>query len=280
MKDSRLTLSVVNNQVAAMAPNKKKKKALNNPGRGYATTSTPSKAKPQEQAATSEENTELTASDQSLRGQLHASESEKPERELHELSPEELELQLEESDLQLLAEKHGEKSRKDAAHQASRSNTEKRHLRSQAEKLILHPWLPVDLVNLILSYVENQHYDGKISMTASHASNIPEDEMVIRVWTVEQTLIRMGFSSDQARDASRNLVKREFSGSPAAAAGKESIWGLNECLNWLAMTCDASHLPQYEVVFNVHHPQTVPVEAIDQEVVGTAVSCFTSGREI
>ena len=263
-----------------MAPNRKKKKASSNPGRGFATTSTPSKAKPQEQAATSEENAELTAGDESLRGQLHASESEKPERELHELSPEELELQLEESDLQLLAEKHGEKSRKEAAHQASRSITEKRHLRSQAEKLILHPWLPEDLINLILSYVESQHYDGKNSTPASHALNVPEDDLVIRVWTVEQTLIRMGFSSDQARDASRNLVKREFSGSPAAAAGKESIWGLNECLNWLAMTCDVSHLPQYEVIFNANRPRTAPVEAVDQEVVGTAVSCFTSRREI
>lgn len=260
-----------------MAP--KRKKAAKNPGRGFATTSTPSKVKPEQQTTANEGNAEPTASDQILRGQLHASEPEKPERELHDLSPEELELQLEESDLQLLAEKHGEKSRKDASHQASKLITEKRLLRSQAETLMLHPWLPMDLINLILSYVESQHYDEKSSTPASQVTNIPEDDIVIRVWTVEQTLIQMGFSLDQARDASRNLVKREFSGSPAAAVGKESIWGLNECLNWLAMTCNASHLPEYEATSNATHPPTVTVEAINQDVDGT-VLCFTSRRKI
>ena len=261
-----------------MAPNRKKRKAVNNPGRGFATTSTPSKAKPQEQTAASEGNAEPTPSDQILRSHLHASEPEKPERELHELSPEELELQLEESDLQLLAEKHGEKSRKVASHQASRLITEKRVLRSQAETLTLHSWLPVDLINLILSYVESQQGDGKTSTPASQtthmARSVPEDDIVVRVWTVEQTLVQMGFSVDQARDASRNLVKREFSGSPAAAVGKESIWGLNECSNWLAMTCNASQLPEYEVTLNANRPQTVTVEATNQDVVGTAVLCF------
>ena len=261
-----------------MAP--KRKKAAKNPGRGFATTSTPSKVKPQEQTTANEENAEPTTSDQILRGQLHASEPEKPERELHDLNPEELEIQLEESDLQLLAEKHGDKSRKDASHQASRLITEKRLLRSQAETLILRPWLPVDLVNLILSYVESQHHDGKTSAPAFQATNIPEDDIVIKVWTVEQTLIQMGFSLDQARDASRNLVKREFSGSPAAAVGKESIWGLSECLKWLAMTCNASRLPEYEVTSNANRPRTVTVEATSQEVVGTAVLCFTSRRKI
>ncbi|KAL8795002.1 MAG: hypothetical protein Q9195_002450 [Heterodermia aff. obscurata] len=267
-----------------MAPNRKKKKAVNNPGRGFATTSTPSKAKPQEETAASEENTEHTASNQILRGQLQASESEKSERELHELSPEELELQLEESDLQLLAEKHGEKSRKDASHQASRLITEKRLLRSQAETLILHPWLPVDLMNLILSYVESQHRDGKSSTPASQATSmarkVPEDEIVVRVWTVEQTLTQMGFSLDQARDATRNLVQREFSGSPAAAVRKESIWGLNECLNWLAMTCNASELPEYEATSNANRPRKVNVEAITQDAVDTPNSTPPLSRSI
>ena len=262
-----------------MAPNRKKKKAVNtNPGRGFATTSTPSKAKPQEQTAASEENAEPTAKDQMLRGQLHAPEPEKPERELHELSPGELELQLEESDLQLLAEKYGEKSRKDASHQASRLITEKRLLRSQAEPLMLHPWLPVDLINLILSYVESQHCDGKAPTLASQAAcmarNVPEDDIVIRVWTVEQSLVQMGFSLDQARDASRNLVRREFSGFPAAAVGKESIWGLNECLNWLAITCNASQLPEYEATPNANRARTATVEKTNQDIVGTDILCF------
>ena len=265
-----------------MAPNRKKKKAVSNPGRGFATTSTPSKAKPQEETPASEENAEPTASDQILRGQFHASDPEKPERELHELNPEELELQLEESDLQLLAEKHGEKSKKDASHQASRLITEKRLLRSQAETLILHHWLPVDLINVILSYVESQHCDGKSSSPASQgtymARNVTEDEIVIRVWTVEQALVQMGFSSDQARNASRNLVKREFSGFPAAAVGKESIWGLNECLNWLAITCDASQLPAYEVISDANRPRMITVEATNHDVVGTAIFCFPGRR--
>lgn len=256
-----------------MAPNKKKKKAASNPGRGFATTSIPSKSKPPEQKHEVAVTADLAASAPTATDNNDFEKPQKPDRELHELEPDELERQLEESDLQLLAEKYGDKTRKDASHQASKLSTEKRLLRSQAETLIVRSWLPEDLLNLVLSYVETQVLGAKAVTQSSEDTGTvkcpPADDMVIRIWTVEQTLIHLGFSADQARDAIRNLVKRELSGTPVVAAGKEAIWGLDECLNWLALTSDASQLPQY-VRHNVNHAvrHQASVEAQIPEIPG------------
>ena len=68
-------------------------------------------------------------------------------------------------------------------------------------------------------------------------------------------MIQIGFSGDQARKAICNLVDREISGFPVTAVGKESLWGLNECLGWLALTFDASQLPSYKDVHIVTRPK-------------------------
>lgn len=241
-----------------MAQKGKKKKAASNSRRGFATTSIPSKAKSPEQIE--ELAQPANPADISLEEFDHV-QSTKPQeadRELCELEPEELEKQLEESDLQLLAEKHGEKARKDASHQASRSITEKRLMRPQAEALMVQSWLPEDLMRLIHSQIEIQLRETKpatqVSEEIARAKTVPEDDLVIRLWTVEQTLIQMGFSADQARNAICNLVDREFSGYPVTPVGKESLWGLNECLSWLALTFDAPQLPSY----NDNHKETSP----------------------
>ena len=195
--------------------------------------------------------------------------------ELHQLNPEELERQLEESDLQQLIEKHGGKSRKEASHQATKLITEKRLLRSQAEELIIRSWLPEDLMNLVHSYVDTHFRETKSIVNSpeavSAAKCISEDEMVIRLWTVEQTLIQMKFSAEQARSAIGNLVAREFSGVPIAVAGKDSMWGLNECLDWLALTCEAAALPDYEVKDSVARPgmSRTSLETHDLSNIGT-----------
>ena len=67
------------------------------------------------------------------------------------------------------------------------------------------------------------------------------------VRTLDQTLTQLGFSPEQALDGIRSLLRRESSELEIVEAGKDSIWGLNECLDWLALTYESSQLPNYEV---------------------------------
>ena len=239
-----------------MAPNKKKKKAAANPGRGFATTSVPSKSRePQEDIVIA------TAEKAELEPPQPADEARQSEkgkssdRELHQLTPDELEHQLEESELQLLIEKHGAKSRKDASHQATKLITEKRILRPQAEELIVRSWLPEELMNLLHSYVNAEFHETAEKVTFPQNVDVmktsSEDEMAVRLWTLEQTLLQMRFSAKQARDAITFVIIRETSGLSVSAGGKDSIWGLSECLDWLALTCDTSELPGYELTDQV-----------------------------
>ena len=124
-----------------MAPNKKKKKPASNPARGFATTSTASKTKEQDVDEVEQEDG-WGASGQSAKlvseeGSVltNGGPTIKPEKALQDLSPEELELQLENSSLQILVDTYRKKTEKDAFRQASRLQTERRVLRSQAEHL-------------------------------------------------------------------------------------------------------------------------------------------------
>ncbi|KAL8788193.1 MAG: hypothetical protein Q9213_001832 [Squamulea squamosa] len=232
-----------------MAPKRKNKKAASNPARGFATTSTASKTK-----ASSEEPLENTV-------QTHEPPSEAmaqhvpihdimAQRDLHELSPEELEKQLEESDLQLFVEKHIDKIKKDASRQIARLKTEKRLLRPQADSLSTRSWLPTEIMELITQTLElEQLSDSRTndSHINSNTEGLSEDELCMRIWTLKQVLIQLGFQYDSCQEALRHLLlverehpMRDFS------TGKDNVWGLEYCFDWLAMHCEGQSMPSYK----------------------------------
>ncbi len=88
-----------------MAPSRKKKKAATNPARGFATTSSVSKSKIQEDEGLVEIPTaEISKVDEGGHSSHdHEAQHEEP-ADLRDLSPEELEIKLEESELQLFLE--------------------------------------------------------------------------------------------------------------------------------------------------------------------------------
>ncbi|KAI7128075.1 hypothetical protein KC324_g17334, partial [Hortaea werneckii] len=111
---------------------KKKTKPTANPARGFATTSLPKANKPVSDPSTDEANASGAATPDTTAPPSVASQSNRPDeektekqRELHELSPEELEAQLEASDLQQFVEQNAAKVRKESARQASRLETDK-----------------------------------------------------------------------------------------------------------------------------------------------------------
>lgn len=240
-----------------MAPSKKKKKAASNPARGFATTSTASKPK-HDDSNGPEIKAESVVGNQHVDDQgsgsiisVHNVTESVPEKALHELSPEELEIQLETSNLQMLVESYGEKSKKDTARQTSRLQTERRLLRSQADRLSVHQWLPTEILQIIGALLEPQ-IPSKESFRAipelsSVASNLSEDDLLNKLWTLKRLLPQLGFSEVNTRSALRHLlIKRKCFEAQTSVTNKDSVWGLDECLDWLALTCEAEDLPSFD----------------------------------
>lgn len=240
-----------------MAPNRKKKKAATNPARGFATTSSVSKSKIWDDAEGTEIPTAETPiiDDGGHSSHDHEAQPEKP-AELRDLSPEELETQLEESELQLFLEQYREKSKKDASRQVARLHAEKRLLRSQADHLIVRSWLPAELMQLIESLLYAQFKELNLqssSIIKTELSNsTSQDTSLARLWTLEQVLIGIGIQQVKVREAILHVVRQKAGQTSEQSAGKDALWGLEESLSWLALYCDNGELPSYEAGLTKH----------------------------
>ncbi|KKY28353.1 putative atp dependent rna helicase [Diplodia seriata] len=185
-----------------MAP-KKKKKAAANPARAVATTSIASKPKPDKKLDSADvSETGSAATPQTPATPADAAPSPAgiapAARELHQLSPEELELQLERNELQLLVEKHAPKVRKESSRHISRIQTDRRVLRAQAQYLPTREWLPQELTAQILDLIKDE-INGDFSAPEHKYSirSLSEEDAVLRLWTLNQTLVDMGFSKER-----------------------------------------------------------------------------------
>jgi len=232
-----------------MAPNRKKKKPAGNPARGFATTSTVSKSKVADTPAIddiAEPEIENIVQASSIVTK-EATNDQRVEKELHELTPDQLEFQLEESELQLLVEKHAEKSRKESSRQVSRLQTERRLLRMQALPLYTSRWLPEELLQLIYDYTAREAASSPLPtelVKAQKKNGVTMDDISIRLWTLKRTLIDLGFLQNRVDEAIAHLIQTEQ--TMDVMASKEGIWGLDECLDWLALTCTREEMPDYD----------------------------------
>lgn len=236
-----------------MPLNKKRRKPAHNSARGFATTSTPSKSKVDDEKAQDNSSpvAELQTSAIDKAEPINSFESavtEKLQKELHELTPEELEFHLEESNLQLLLEEYGEKCKKDAVRQFNRVTTEQRVLRPQSELLDISFWLSDDLIQEILDLlnVQTNMIDLDNQSVRVHVdSEVPESKLIIRLWTLEKVLGHLGFKENSIRLALQVLLKK---GQPSTfIATKEPLWGLDECFGILTLMCGSEEIPSYEL---------------------------------
>lgn len=235
-----------------MAPNRKKKKPASNPARGFATTSIASK--PKEVDVTEDTEAALPIQEEKLVKANPMVSSpialDSTSKELHELTPEELERQLEESELQLLVEKHGERSKKDASRQISRLQTERRVLRTQAEPLNTHRWLPPELMLQITDQLVTQLDSGGLYVELDNKVRpqaILEDDLSVKLWTLRQVLVKLGFSAARAHEAVSQVLQNDHLAKHATLNQvKDSIWCLEECLDWLGLVCEPGELLDYD----------------------------------
>lgn len=233
---------------------KKKKKPAANPARGFATTSIASKPRPEVSdeskpspnssvaapPSTSKDAAPPTSKADEQPGKVTAGSG------TEHLSPEEFERQLEESELQLLVERHGQKTRRDAQRQRTRLETDRRLLRGQADSVNSIKWLPQDLMDQILDLIKAESRFAVSSLSSestSHGKMPSEEDMIARLWTLRQTLTAVDFPEQRVD----SVIKYILDISPTIlSAAKDLVWGLEEALEWLARECEAEELPAYE----------------------------------
>ncbi|KAJ6172383.1 Helicase C-terminal [Penicillium chermesinum] len=231
--------------------NKKKKKPASNPARGFATVSVPSKPKPEASEPPSSTGTDSKPTPQN-EPQPAASEDRptgagapQADPSLQSLSPEELERHLEEAELQILVDKFAAKCRGDAVRQASKLDTERRVLRQQSISLNLLDWLPTELQDRILEIADTEEHEYLTSngRIANAKQTGAEEDLYMKLWTLKETLLKLGFSEARVEDALKHILTY-FAGNPMSVS-REVVWNLDESLEWLAMHGDKKDLPSY-----------------------------------
>lgn len=234
--------------------NKKKKKAVSNPARGFATVSVPSKPKPEgtETPSTVTGDSKSTPQNepQPARAEEHPAVAATQDAaaaapSLQDCSPEELEKHLEEAELQILVDKYASRCKSDGVRQATKLETEKRVFRQQSVTLSLLEWLPTEMQDRIMELASTEEHDYLISnarnVSAKQAGT--EEELYMKLWTLKETLLKLGFPENRTEEALKHVLQY-FSGNPTNAS-RDVVWNLDEALEWLATHSDKKELPSY-----------------------------------
>lgn len=223
----------------------KKKKASANPARGFATTSIMSKNKLQaaeESVSKNVSSVKIPVTDKAKAGSVQeepATNLEKVEKS-HQLTPEELEEQLERDDLQLLVDKYGAKARRESSRQISKCETDLRLLRTQAQPLP-NELLSEELVLRIIEEARNETTRGVLSNDGLQSHSVLDETIVSRLWTLQLTLFGMGIPPERVREPLTAVITTNPS-----ADNNGSVWGLNESLDYLAKELDEDELPAFD----------------------------------
>lgn len=227
-----------------MAPNKKKKKPAGNPARGFATTSVPSKPKAAEKLAEPEIAEEQKQEIEVEAIQISQAASEAPLSTAIpiEQTPEELEAQLELDELQLLAEKHASKTRRESRRQVLKFQTDRRVLRSQSQSMTVHDWLSGEIMDSIIALAQAESNDSNRKQGPQSLLKIlSEEDAMSKLWILDLTLRDLGFSYDHLQPVFKWLCANAVN-----IDGSTAIWGFQEALEWLALDQCEGHTFSYE----------------------------------
>ena len=231
---------------------KKKKKTPVNPARGFATTSVASKPKPEKKSDRTDPEPSGGAATESVSGneadaqehtkQSNAQQSKKNGKALHELTPEELEEQLERDDLQLFVEKHAAKVTRESARQLSKVQTDCRVLRGQSQYLATDQWLPDELVQEILDFARRDLHEEDQTDHAPSSKAVSEEDTVFRLWSLLRTLSNYGIPKARIFELFNTLLRTK----ELRPDSTSHVWGFRESLELLSLDEGELHLPTYD----------------------------------
>lgn len=252
-----------------MAPKKRSKKPVK-PVRGFMTTSVPSKshgaaaANPPSQPAAPTTNQPPVEDNQAPVHQQRTVE------EVHlgidslgpaSMSPEEYEKHLYDSELQAWVDNFGSDCQRESSRQISRLEGERRMVTLRPTPFLnAIDWLPSDLVDEILE-VEKRRLQLIVDQNLSGFSERDlkpkaEEGLCMKLWTLRSTLLGLGFKEAIIEEALRACLSLT---SPSSVS-RESIWGLDQIMDWLALYCPSEDLPSYGRKKGIPFQQQAPVE--------------------
>ncbi|KAF2724325.1 P-loop containing nucleoside triphosphate hydrolase protein [Polychaeton citri CBS 116435] len=230
-----------------MAGGKKKKtKPAANPARGFATTSIASKPKePKESDNAISNGVSGTATptptapkdDKNVHGE--AKEDVLAHKELHELTPEQFEAQLEISELQQFVERYGSKVKRDISRQVTRLQTDRRIFRGQADYMSVKEWLPDELMQQVVDLI---HQDQALQTVQVKGSSFNlDDDMLSKIWQLHTCLLDINIPAERVADAITHVLS-----IPLKDPTDGSSFGLHAALDWLALHCSQDELLDYD----------------------------------
>ena len=247
-----------------MAPNKRRKKPASNPARGFATTSTASKSKIEEVSAeaaqiANQAQKQPSESKGQTRQGYAPSDQVPAEKQISELSPEELEKHLEQSELQSLIDRFGDTVQRRVDRHVSKLHTERRLLRLQADPLLTQSWLDSETIELIDRLTDEDHRfrEAPVHKKPEFSSlvEVPEDDLVVALWTLHKLLPSLGFSDSQGWSVLQQVLQHnELVSDSAPKSSKDVIWSLDFCLDWLAREGGCN----YRAIENVRKEKKLP----------------------
>ena len=257
-----------------MAPNKKKKKPASNPARGFATVSVASKIKgpdPVDEAASST-TTEAAANgadvsdlpDLSTGARKNVPHADSATA-IEDMTPEELEAHLEDSELQTLLDANSTACKSDATRQVSRLHAERRQLRAPAYKLNTRAWLEDEATDGVL--LTSSISLRTLSVPASNSFSSNDSKRLLDLWVLQRVLSALRLN--HVSDVVTYLVLLAMQGEVATDTGL--IWGLAEAFEWYAQHASVNELPDYDTE---RKEDALPSEDILPQQIGKGISPF------
>ena len=222
---------------------KKKKKAVANPARGFATVSVSSKNKEaiinegnSLSSAATDVSTATLVEKQDGSVTLRSGNGDENQKAIQDMTPEELETYLETEELRNIVQQVAPKVRTDAARQIARLKSERRQLRQQAEQVTLP-----GLTDIIVAHSLRDHLLDRNEVARFNITTNEELDLLTRLWTLEQILVKLDMPN--VHEALSHVVQIWRGGLPEKTA--ESVSGLETCLRWYAEHTLAADLPDY-----------------------------------
>ena len=269
-----------------MVSKNKKKKSYGNPARGFATVSRASKSHALEANVDDlAEGDDQPKNDRSNGTDLpvrtgDASRQAEAEKGLGEITPEEMEQRLEESELLRLVEENSEVVEKIVARHFSKLETERRVLRAQVDRFDTHSWLPDDLATSILELekVTSSETANPNATRTMHnvSSDAASNDLLIKLWILRRLLPHLQFSEEQCWSVLKDLVESCRLNS-LQLAPKDGVWGLEFCLDWFGRVSKGSYNTS-PAAQNSGPKGAEPVFTTIQEISSPAISSSNGSR--
>ena len=224
--------------------NKKKKKPANNPARGFATVSIPSKMSEVDTADQSKESEELDQplkipfGQQQKRAPTSSDQQNDRDQDLSQMSLEELEQHFKRAEIQSMLDANGKRSRNDASRQKTRLETEHRSLRREAISLETDSWL----AHVLQDILDLTRSSWPTTLTTQAAQKLSQADLCMGLWSLKLTLELIHLPHDD--QVLREIIR--ISPIIPASDSKSPLWGFDEAVMWLALNSETNEFQPYD----------------------------------